>query len=325
MSLPSFVIKAAQHASDAEVDGLLGPKTLAALREYDDECDDFDFADERNRLVVAVAQHASGLRGKDLDGRFGPTTKQAVQAYLERHGVEAANTASPAAAPAAAPAPAKADANATPAAPARSSKSSGSKMAVWEAHEGPGIYEKDGIDLRDPTPLVPEGGLAEIPTRKTMKGVYGDALELGKEGIKERLVSLDGLPGRFNKGNGELHSVHKLMAPHLRLALELCEKFGVIDEIYRIGTFNYRHMRHDPSKPLSFHSYGVCVDLNPRENFGWVPNGDEKNIQPFSEGWWKKYPRSLSEVAVLCFKKAGFAWGGDWASFRDPMHFELVA
>jgi hypothetical protein len=288
MSIPKHIIKAAQHAAGVEADGLMGPRTLAALREYDDECDDFDCANDADRLIVAVAQHAAGL------------TDKAVRKYLEENDVDAA----------------------PPAAGTR--RKGGSSMAVWEKHEGPGIYEQDGIDLRDPTLIVPEGGLDTIPNRKTMKEVYGDALKLGESGIRKRLVSLEGLPGRFNKGNGKLHNFHKLAAPHLRLALELCDKFGVVDELYRIGTFNYRHMRHDPNRPLSFHSYGVCVDLNPRENFGWVPKGDEKKIAPFSPGWWKKYPRSLSEVAVLCFKKAGFAWGGDWASFRDPMHFELV-
>lgn len=81
--------------------------------------------------------------------------------------------------------------------------------------------------------------------------------------------------------------------PHLRRALDLCHEFGFIDEIYRIGTFHYRHTRHDPEVPLSFHSYGICVDLSPRES-------------------------------VRCFEKAGFGWGGDWPSFRGPMHFELV-
>lgn len=301
MKLPALTIKAAQHAAGVPADGIVGPQTLAALREYDDEHDEFDCADRADRLVVSVAQHAAGLRGKDIDGLHGPRTEAAVHAYIGAHELDM-NMA------AAAPRPPKP-----------------SRLAVWAPHQGPGIFEKDGVDLRDPTPLLPAGGLDPIPGKRRIKDVYGDAQALGKDGMRKRLLRLDGLPGRFNTGEGVLHGLHPLMAPHLRLALTLCDHFGVVDEIHRIGTFNYRHMRHDPAMPLSFHAYGICVDLNPRENFGWVPRGPEKSILPFSDGWRKKYPRGLGEVVVRCFKKAGFAWGGDWPSFRDPMHFELVA
>jgi len=122
-----------------------------------------------------------------------------------------------------------------------------------------------------------------------------------------------------------LYGIHKKVAPHMRLALELCDRFGVIDEIYRIGVFNYRHMRHDKNRPLSYHAYGIACDINAKENYAWSPRGKDKTIKPFTAAWRRKYPRGLSEVAVLCFKKAGFMWGGDWPSFRDPMHFELTS
>jgi peptidoglycan hydrolase-like protein with peptidoglycan-binding domain len=300
MTLPDYIIKAAQHAAGVQPDGVVGGKTLAALREYDDECPDFDCGVDVERLVVSVAQHAAGLRGKDIDGKLGPKTEGAVRAYLGKHMDKATATASQ---------------------PAFQTR-----MATWQPAAGsaPAIYRHGNIDLREPGLFVPPGGLAEIPNHKSMKSVYGDADKLGKDAMQKRLVALEGLPGRFNRGDGRLHGVHALVAPHLRLALELCRDFGVIDEIYRIGTYNHRHMRHDPKLPLSFHAYGIGLDLNPRENYAWSPQGQEKNIQPFSDGWWKKYPRGLSEVLVLCFKKAGFAWGGDWPSFRDPMHFELV-
>ncbi|ACY14183.1 M15 family metallopeptidase [Haliangium ochraceum] len=299
MNLSKPMIQVAQHAAGVTADGLLGPKTLAALREYDDECDEFDCAADEQRLIVVVAQHAAGLRGVALDGVPGPKTEAAVRAYAERAEV--------------------ADAPAS-----RGTRRAGSSMAVWEPYEDPGVFVQGDVDLGDPSLLAPGDGMSEIPTRRTMRSIYGDAAKLGKDGMGKRLVTLHSLPGRFNRGDGVIHGVHTLAAPHLRLALDLCERFGVVDEIYRIGTFNYRHMRHDPKRPLSFHSYGIALDLNPRENFGWVPRGIEKAIAPFSEQWCEKYPRGLGETVVRCFKKAGYAWGGDWPSFRDPMHFELV-
>lgn len=298
MSLPVHVIQVAQHAAGEEPTGNADARTMAALREYDHEHDDFDCATDGERLIVSVAQHAAGLRGKDIDGRMGPKTEAAVRAYVA--GRLGGSTATRAA--------------------------FHTRMAVYQAPDASAspALQQHGIDLRDPPEFVPDGGLAEIPTRKTMKAVYGDADALGKEAMQKRLITLTGLPGRFNRGDGVLHGVHRLAAPHLRLALELAARFGVIDEIYRIGTYNHRHMRHDPSMPLSFHAYGVSLDVNPRENFAWVPRAAEKQIAPFSDAWRKKYPRGVSEALVLCFKKAGFAWGGDWDGFRDPMHFELV-
>ncbi len=299
MKLPKYIIQAAQYAAGAAADGIFGPKSLAALREYDDECDDFDCAADEQRLIVVVAQHAAGLSGADLDGFIGPKTEAAVHLYMKSAQI--------------ADAPAH-----------DGTRRTASTMATWQEHKRPTVFERDGVDLRASAPIVPPDGMSELPTRRTMRSVYGDAAALGKDGMRRRLTTLEGLPGRFNRGDGVLYGVHERAAPHLRLALDLCERFGVIDEIYRIGTFNYRHMRHDPKRPLSFHSYGVALDLNPRENFGWVPKGSERRIAPFSDEWIKKYPRGLSEVAVQCFKKAGYAWGGDWSSFRDPMHFELV-
>lgn len=298
MTIPDHVIKAAQHAAGEEPTGIADPRTMAALREYDDEHDELDCSIDGERLIVSVAQHAAGLRGKHIDGIFGPRTEAAVRAYLAEHLGGAA---------------------------ARKPLSH-TRLAVYQppGPRGPQAFEKDGIDLRDRAALTPEGGLADIPTRKTMKAVYGDADALGKDAMQARLVTLTGLPGRFNKGDGRLYGVHRLAAPHLELALALCARFGVIDEIYRVGTYNHRHMRHDPAMPLSYHAYGISVDINPRENFAWAARGEDSGIQPFSDAWRRKYPNGLSEAVVLCFKKAGFAWGGDWPAFRDPMHFELV-
>ena len=280
MKLPHYIIQVAQHAAGEEPTGNADARTMAALREYDHEHDELDCASDGERLIVSVAQHAAGLRGKDIDGRTGPRTEAAVRAYVARH-LGATTATRPA---------------------------FQTRMAVYQA---PGAsasptLQRDGIDLREPSVIVPDGGLSELPTRKTMKAAYGDADALGQEAMQARLVTLTGLPGRFNRGDGVLPGVHRLAAPHLRLALELAARFGVIDEIYRIGTYNHRHMRHDPSMPLSFHAYGVSLDVNPRENFAWVPDAPEKQIAPFSDAWRQKYPRGVSEALVLCFKKAGY-------------------
>ena len=302
MAIPRFVVKVAQHAcglEPGEIDGLVGPRTIAAAREYDTECDDFDVPLEHSdKLVTTVAQHAAGLRGDDLDGVVGSKSKAAMTTYLTEHGIETAS-------------------------PKPAAKRAG--WSGWQPCENPGVYVKDGIDLRDGTVIIPPDGLDPIPSRNDRDEVFGNAKVLGEKGMQRHLVTIDNLPGRFNKGKGRLPQVHEKVAPHIRLAFELWQTFGVLDEVYKIWFFNYRHQRHDSSRPLSLHAWGIACDINPRENFAWYPKGPEKSIQPFSEGWAAKYPRGLSDIAVLCMKKAGFGWGGDWPSFRDPMHFQLLA
>ncbi len=300
MTISKDIVKAAQHASwldDSEIDGLVGPITIAAAREYDTECDDFDIPfNQEQKLVVYVAQHASGLRGSDVDGVVGPITREAVAKYLKKNNIEVKTTTK---------SPRK------------------SKWAVWQPHKNPGIFVVDNIDLKDGTIIKLSGGLDPIPKREQRDGIFGDAKGLGEHGMKKRLTTITGLPGRFNKGTGTLPQVHEKVMPHIKLAFDLWEKFGVLDEIYKIWFFVFRHMRHDPSRPLSLHSWGIACDINSKENYAWSPKGDQKEIQPFSVEWCQKYPKGLSEIAVLCMKKAGFRWGGDWSSYRDPMHFEL--
>jgi hypothetical protein len=245
-----------------------------------------------------VAQHACGLRGKALDGIFGDQTDEVTLAYIAKHDIKLGSRPKPA---------------------------PRSKWAVWQPHDDPRVLKKDGIDLLDGTVITPPGGLNPLPTREQCNEIYGDALALGEQGIRKYLTTMRTLPGRFNTGEGVLYQVHKQVVPHIKLALELCATFGVIDEIYKIWFFNYRHMRHDESRPLSRHSWGIACDINPRENFAWSPTGAETKIHPFTQGWYKKYPRGLSQTLVLCMKKAGFTWGGNWPRFRDPMHFELLA
>lgn len=71
------------------------------------------------------------------------------------------------------------------------------------------------------------------------------------------------------------------------------------------GVFNVRWIRGMPGIP-SFHSYGIAIDLNAKQN----PLG--------SKGKW-------SENFLLAFELAGFYWGGNFKSRPDPMHWQLCA
>lgn len=128
--------------------------------------------------------------------------------------------------------------------------------------------------------------------------------------------------------------VHRQVEPFFREAMrrakEACpEYFELFGGVVRFGAFNYRHMRHDPSKPLSRHSWGICCDIEAKWNSGKSFRKGECPA-PWSDEWWKVYPQGMPKPIVDAFYSCGFAWGGDWdgdgegadQKYSDPMHFQ---
>ncbi len=96
-----------------------------------------------------------------------------------------------------------------------------------------------------------------------------------------------------------------VMLPQLRAALREVVTRGLSSKIYTYdGCYVPRFIAKDPSKGLSFHTYGTAIDLNARDNYRGIPGKMDRQV-------------------VAIFKKWGFAWGGDW-NYTDPMHFELA-
>jgi len=99
--------------------------------------------------------------------------------------------------------------------------------------------------------------------------------------------------------------IHRMLIPAFTQALAGVVNAGLADEIETFGTFCARHICHDPSKPLSFHSWGIACDVNAFEN-GY---GTQGNMDP---------------AIVRAFESAGFQWGGRWRTC-DPMHFQYTS
>lgn len=160
--------------------------------------------------------------------------------------------------------------------------------------------------------------------RKGVIEIYGDCgqSKLSSRWERRNMVTAKGLPGSWNRGRGRMYC-HRKMAPALREALRRCEAYGVLGYIERMGCFKWRHIQHNPRKPLSFHSWGIAVDINPKDN---RLRRYERGTAPRPHGplWKKAWPEGVPEKLVQAFKEAGFAWGGDWETTPDPMHFELV-
>lgn len=184
--------------------------------------------------------------------------------------------------------------------------------------------------LLDPAPDLEveldtfDGPLERLPRNRTeVYKVFGTP-GVGKvDPVWERanMILARDLPGRWNRGKGKLY-VHRLAEPYVREALRRCQVLDCIDQIEKLGCFNFRRQRHDPGRPLSYHSWGIALDLNPAANAGWYV----KDLpEPWSAAWRDHYPRGLSVDVVRAFESCGWKWGGRWKDFVDPMHFELTA
>ena len=98
---------------------------------------------------------------------------------------------------------------------------------------------------------------------------------------------------------------NRVMLPQLRAALEEVVVKRLSKSIYHYdGCYVPRFIAHDPSRGLSFHTFGTAIDLNAADNYRGIAG-------------------KMDRAVVTIFKKWGFAWGGDW-NYTDPMHFELA-
>ncbi|MCZ4500414.1 MAG: hypothetical protein JWQ74_2969 [Marmoricola sp.] len=101
---------------------------------------------------------------------------------------------------------------------------------------------------------------------------------------------------------------NKAMLPQLRAALTEVVKLGYSSAIHPAeygGCYVPRFIASDPSRGLSFHTFGTAIDLNVPGNLRGTVGQMDRNV-------------------VAIFKRWGFAWGGDW-HYTDPMHFELAS
>lgn len=75
-----------------------------------------------------------------------------------------------------------------------------------------------------------------------------------------------------------------------------------------VGTLSIRGRTSDPSD-LSYHAFGVAIDINPATN-PYVASGAPAR-------------HDMPAVYVQIFLAHGFTWGGNWSSPKDYMHFEF--
>jgi len=79
--------------------------------------------------------------------------------------------------------------------------------------------------------------------------------------------------------------------------------------------------------PISLHSYGVAIDLNPLQNPYITRSGDKLSIDPpAATDYVRRTPLrpGMAEDVVALFAAHGFAeWGGRWKNPIDYQHFQV--
>lgn len=106
--------------------------------------------------------------------------------------------------------------------------------------------------------------------------------------------------------------IHERVLPAFNRVLENLASYAPPGETYHIGRFTWSY---DPAvipggRRLSFHGVGASIDINSDRN-------------PFSDDptdWVTDMP----EWFVDAWRDAGWCWGGDWVSVKDPMHFSYM-
>lgn len=137
--------------------------------------------------------------------------------------------------------------------------------------------------------------------------------------------ALPGIPPKF------YFQTHRLVAPHLRRALERAQRECPEYVIARAGSFVFRRQRHDTPalaakekrklRPLSLHAWAIAVDIDAPTNKA-VEFKRGEYPTPWGPGWMKLWPKGLPQAFVAAFEAEGWEWGGRWTKFCDPMHVQ---
>jgi len=106
-----------------------------------------------------------------------------------------------------------------------------------------------------------------------------------------------------------------------QLALTNSEVAGFCNTLLSADSYSWRSVRDTDSR--SFHSYGIAVDILPKEwgdkilywKYEQDKNGDTWMLTPLSDRWMPPAP------VIKAFEDEGFIWGGRWIIW-DNMHFE---
>ena len=110
--------------------------------------------------------------------------------------------------------------------------------------------------------------------------------------------------------------------------IRIIDEYDAKDELSMLdnntSAFCYREIAGGNGK-LSYHSYGIAIDINPVQN----PYVKNNTVLPESGRTYldrtnvRKGMIVEGDPCYNAFKKRGWTWGGDWNSLKDYQHFEF--
>jgi hypothetical protein len=143
---------------------------------------------------------------------------------------------------------------------------------------------------------------------------------LTRRDIESRLERMDFLGTRITVHRDIAEALKRVERSIREGAAGDRETAAFIKSIGQTGAYNWREIRG--SSRMSYHSWGLAVDIQPKDTGGkgiyWLwerARNEQWMILPLERRW--KPP----DRVIAAFEHEGFIWGGKWALY-DNMHFE---
>lgn len=168
--------------------------------------------------------------------------------------------------------------------------------ALPSFNESPGCDALYGVS----GPLADEPGL--IPMSAPVYGPWGDFYGRTIAQIHSQLVPVQ-LPGQ-----SKTLYVHQRVLPAFQQVLANLAAEQAAGNTYPItsNTWSWSRYTISPTRKMSFHAAGAAIDVNSPAN----PYSADNVLITNMPDWF-----------VRAWTDAGWCWGGQWQTIKDPMHF----
>ncbi|QSF43570.1 M15 family metallopeptidase [Paenibacillus tianjinensis] len=134
----------------------------------------------------------------------------------------------------------------------------------------------------------------------------------------------------MNKSTSKIAGLHPILQEATKVLIENCYRKGICiqvtqglrtiaeqDALYAQGRTKPGNIVTNAKGGTSYHNFGVAIDfvliLPDGKNVTWDLKTD------FNSNNVKDWTEVVDEA-----KKLGFEWGGDWTSFKDYPHFQMI-
>lgn len=168
-------------------------------------------------------------------------------------------------------------------------------------NESPGCAAPQGVR----GPYADRAG--SLRDHQVVSGPWGDFFGRTVGDVRDSLVLME-LPNPEGVPPVLVY-VHERVVPALQVVIDTLLLERDAGRSYRIdprSTFSFSPATVPPRRYFSFHAVGAAIDVNATAN----PYRDDNELITDMPEWF-----------VRAWTDAGWCWGGDWQSIKDPMHF----